>query len=160
VSNTSSFTRVFTAISIGVAINLLAFIATYKVAKRYRYSKSSIIDREARKAYISRKKMTIASMHIRKIRSNIFKLSLYQFMIPFTAYIGSIAIYMATSFLFFKEYIEYIPLKSTCIAPIPIQIPVKESDYGCIVSVVWIYFLVFLMFLPIYDHYIKKVLQM
>jgi len=156
----SSFARVFTAISIGVIINLLAFTATYNVAKRYRYSKSSIIDREARKAYISRKKMVIASMHIKKLRSNIFRLSLYQFMIPFTAYIGSILLYMLISFLFFKGYVEYIPLKSTCIAPIPIQIPVKEPGYECVVSVVWIYFLIFLMFLPLYDHYIKKVLQM
>jgi len=156
----SSFTRVFTAISIGIIINLLAFIATYKVVKRYRYSKSSIIDREARKAYISRKKMTIASMHIKKLRSNIFRLSLYQFMIPFTAYIGSILLYMLISFLFLEGYTEYIPLKSTCIAPIPIQIPVKDPRYGCVVSVVWIYFLIFLMFLPLYDHYIKKVLQM
>ncbi len=154
------FIVVLIAISIGLIVNLLAFTAIYRIVRKYKYSKSSVIGREARKAYISRKKMTIASMHIRKIRSNIFRLSLYQFMIPFTAYIGSIVIYISISFLFFKEYIEYIPLKSTCIAPIPIQIPVKESDYSCMVSVVWIYFLIFLIFLPLYDHYIKKALQM
>ena len=126
--------------------------------KRYKViEQSARIERLVRKAYISRKKFSIASTQIRKIRGEVFKLSMFQFFIPLLFYIVALVIYAILSILIFKQYIDVIDLNNVCLVPPPIGIPLQS--YGCRIWIVWIHFLVFVLYLPLYDYYTKKYLS-
>lgn len=144
------------ALTISLTVNTLALYGTINVVKRYNISKqSAIIERTVRKAYISRKKYIVASSQVRKVRGSIFKLSMFQFIIPFTFYIIALVLYSLITTILFGNYIDVIKINSVCIAPIPIALPAGDA---CSLSVVWIHFLVFLLYLPLYDYYAKKYL--
>lgn len=142
------------AMSISFLINGIAFYGITKIIDRYKYVEGGAkVDRVVRKAHISKKKMAIASTQVKRIRGTVFRLSMFQFLIPFTAYIGTIIIYTLISFYIFGIFIEYINLNDVCLAPIPIEIPIEG---GCRVPVMWIHFLIFLIFLPFYDYYARR----
>ncbi|MEM0026865.1 MAG: hypothetical protein QXT53_02145 [Ignisphaera sp.] len=114
-----------------------------------------MIERTVRKAYISRKKYIVASSQVKKVRGSIFKLSMFQFIIPFTFYIIALVSYSLISIILFGSYIDLIRINSACLAPIPIAFPAENA---CNISIVWIHFLVFLLYLPLYDYYAKRYL--
>ncbi|MEM0028178.1 MAG: hypothetical protein QW632_01040 [Ignisphaera sp.] len=144
------------ALTISLTVNTLALYGTINVVKRYNISKqSAMIERTVRKAYISRKKYIVASSQVRKIRGSIFKLSMFQFIIPFTFYIIALVLYALITAILFGNYVDVIKINSVCIAPIPIAFP---AGGACSLSVVWIHFLVFLLYLPLYDYYAKRYL--
>lgn len=145
------------AIAISLAINTIAFYGMTKIITKYKeVEESNKVDRVVRKARISKKKMSIATSQVRRIRSRIFRLSMFQFLIPFTAYIGAITIYLILSLYLFGTFIEYVNLNNLCLAPIPLEIPVNGT---CKAPVMWIHFLIFLLFLPLYDYYARKKLR-
>ncbi|MCS7112279.1 MAG: hypothetical protein RMI45_02295 [Ignisphaera sp.] len=145
------------AISVSLAINAFAFYGITKIIARYKeVEESSKVDRVVRKAHISRKKMSIATLQVRRIRSRVFRLSMFQFLIPFTAYVGTISIYLLLSFFIFGKFIEYVELNDLCLAPIPLEIPINGV---CRAPIMWIHFLIFLLFLPLYDYYARRTLK-
>jgi hypothetical protein len=149
---------VLLAFAISFVVNSLALYGVGVIVKRYSIvQQSTRIERSVRKAYISRKKREVVSMQIRKIRGEIFRLSLFQFVIPFTSYILALLLYILTSFTLFGEYIMVIPIRDVCLAPLPIEYP--ESLNTCSVSLMWIHFLIFLLYLPLYDYYARKYLR-
>ncbi len=145
------------ALAISIAINSLALYAVISIVRRYRIAEQSArIERTVRKAHISRKKYIVASSQIRKVRGSIFKLSMFQFIIPFTSYIIALVLYLLISIAVFGYYIDVVSIKGACLAPIPIAFP---TTTGCSISLIWIHFLVFILYLPLYDYYTKKYLS-
>ncbi len=145
------------AIAVSITVNTVAFYGITKIIARYKdVEESTKVDRAVKKAHISKKKMSIASSQVRRIRGRIFRLSMFQFLIPFTAYIGAITLYLMLSLYIFGTLIEYIDLNDLCLAPIPLEIPVNGI---CKVPIMWIHFLVFLVFLPLYDYYARRKLR-
>ncbi|GEM_PF-1088787 len=148
---------VLLAISISFAINAVAFYGITKIIARYKQvEESAKIDRIVRKAHISRKKMSIATSQVKRIRGRIFRLSMFQFLVPFTAYMGAISIYILLSYKIFGIFVEYIDIYDLCLAPVPLEIPI---DGMCKAPVMWLHFLVFLLFLPLYDYYARRELR-
>lgn len=144
--------------AISFAINSIALYGVVGIVKRYNVvQQSSRIERSVRKAYISRKKREVVSTQIKRIRGEVFRLSLFQFIIPFTSYIFSLVLYILLSFALFGEYIMMISIRGACLAPLPIEYP--ETPNSCSVSLMWIHFLVFLLYLPLYDYYARKYLR-
>ena len=108
------------ALSISFIVNSLALYGVVSVIKRCKIIEySARIERLARKAYISRKKFSIASTQIRKIRGEVFKLSMFQFFIPLLFYIVALVIYAILSILISKQYIDVIDLNNVCLVPPP-----------------------------------------
>jgi predicted CDP-diglyceride synthetase/phosphatidate cytidylyltransferase len=143
------------AFLLGFTVNSLALYGVITIIKRLsKVQYSTRIERSVRKAYISRKKREAVSMQIKRIRSEVFRLSVFQFIIPFTSYILALILYMVLTLILFKEYIAFIPIKGACLAPLPIEYP--ESLNACSVSSMWIHFLIFILYLPLYDYYVRK----
>lgn len=146
------------AMMIASSLNFLALYLMIKILKSYSHAKDSlIIDRSVRKAYVSKKKHEIAYSQIRRARGKIFRLSLYQFFIPTFTFFISIILYMTIAQLLpYRENPLIIYMEKPCIAPIPIQYPYEK---GCLMYVSWIFFLIFLLYLPLYSYYTKKYLE-
>ncbi|MEM4789121.1 MAG: hypothetical protein QXM55_00160 [Ignisphaera sp.] len=144
------------ALSIAFSLNSLTLYEMIRILKKYSVKMSSTVDRSLRKAHVSKKKLEIASTQVKRIRGKVFKLTMYQFFMPMLTFLVSIVIYtIITSTLFPYENPLTIRLNRYCIAPIPIQFP---ENRGCYMQVTWLFFLVFLLYLPLYSYYTKKYL--
>ncbi|MEM1541273.1 MAG: hypothetical protein QW101_04350 [Ignisphaera sp.] len=154
--------RIYLALALAIAIsmNTLALYTIIKILRKYSSVKDgSKIERSMRKAYVSRKKKEIAVTQIKRIKSTVFRLSFYQFLIPMSIFIASIFIYIfAASIVYTEGNPLVLEIANTCIAPIPIQFP--DNNRGtCSMQMSWIFFLVFLLYLPLYTYYAKKYLE-
>lgn len=150
-------TKILVAIALAIAfsLNTLALYEMVKILKKYRIKEGKSIDRSLRKAYVSKKKLEIASTQVRRLRGKLFRLTMYQFFVPMLTFITSIVIYtLLTAYLFPQQNPLVIQLDKPCIAPIPIQIPF--NSFGCTMQITWLFFLVFLLYLPLYTYYAKK----
>lgn len=147
------------AVITAFSLNSLALYIVVNIIKRYSSIKNDqTVDRSIRKAYVSRKKREIMMTQVKRIRGKIFKLSFYQFFIPMATFIASIIIYIPLSLVTFpNEDPLIIHLDRYCIAPIPMQIPSEQGK--CVMQISWIFFLVFLLYLPLYTYYTKKYLE-
>lgn len=153
-------TKIFIAIALTISfsLNTLALYEMVNILKKYNIKDSKSIDRSLRKAYVSKKKLEIASTQVRKLRSRIFKVTLYQFFIPMLTFLSSIIIYtFLTAYLFPEQSILIVTLNKPCIAPIPIMFPLNTS--ACSMQISWLFFLIFLLYLPLYTYYTKKYLE-
>lgn len=151
--------NLFLALAIAFSLNTLALYAIVRVLKKYAYTKDShLVDRSIRKAYASRKKREIVIARVKRIRGKIFKLSFFQFFIPISMFMLSLFIYIFVSLMVFPYRNPLaIYLDKPCIAPIPFQVP--EGVNRCSMQVSWLFFLVFLLYLPLYTYYAKKYLE-
>ena len=144
------------AIVVSISTNILALYGVSSIVQRFKALQNDVrIDRSLRKAYISRKKREAVAMQVRRIRGQISKLTLFHFLIPFSAYILALVLYMMLSIVIFKEYVMLVYMYDLCLAPIPIAYPFNNT---CTVSIMWINFLVFIIFFPLYDYLTKKYL--
>lgn len=153
-------TKIFIAIALTIAfsLNTLALYEMIRILKKYNIKESKSLDRSLRKAYVSKKKLEIASSQVRRLRGKIFKVTMYQFFIPMLAFLASITIYTSlTVYLFPQQNTLVIQLDKPCIAPIPIQFPL--NNVSCTTQITWLFFLVFLLYLPLYTYYTKKYLE-
>jgi len=148
------------ALTLALVTNSLAIYSMVRILGRYRSLRErSGIERSMRKAYVSRKKREIASSRIKKIQSAVFKLSLYQFFIPLAVFMASILIYtLIASAIKIPGDPLVLYLDRPCIAPIPIQLP-EPSGKTCAMQTSWIFFLIFVLYLPLYTHYAKRYLS-
>lgn len=153
-------TKIFIAVALTIAfsLNTLALYEMVKVLKKYRIKESKSIDRSLRKAYVSKKKLDIASTQVRRLRGKVFKVTMYQFFVPMLTFISSIVLYtLLTAYLFPQQNTLIILLNKPCIAPIPIMFPLNTT--ACSMQISWLFFLVFLLYLPFYTYYTKKYLE-
>lgn len=154
-------TYLLLALIIAFSMNTLALYAIIKILKKYSAVRdSSKVERSVKKAYVSRKKKDIAVTQIKKMRSTIFRVSFYQFLIPISAFIASIILYVFTTLpiSIINQNPFTIHLSNPCIAPIPIQFP-ENNGKTCSMQVSWIFFLVFILYLPLYTYYTRKYLD-
>lgn len=153
-------TKVFIALALAIAfsLNSLTLYEMIKILKKYSVKGGGALDRSLRKAHVSKKKLEIASTQVKRIRGRVFKLTMYQFFMPMLTFLASMVIYTLTaSVLFPYGNPLMISLSRYCVAPIPIQFP--ENSRGCVMQVTWLFFLVFLLYLPLFSYYSKKYLE-
>lgn len=153
-------TKAFIALALAIAfsLNSLTLYEMIKILKKYKVKGGSRLDRSLRKAHVSKKKLEIASTQVKRIRGRVFKITMYQFFMPMLTFLASIVVYtLVTSMLFPYENPLVIRLSRYCIAPIPIQFP--ENSSSCVMQVTWLFFLVFLLYLPLFSYYSKKYLE-
>jgi predicted CDP-diglyceride synthetase/phosphatidate cytidylyltransferase len=144
------------AIAVSIGTNILALYGISNVIQRFKVLQNDVrIDRSLRKAYISRKKREAVATQVRKIRGMVSKLTLFHFLIPFSAYILALVLYTILSIIIFKEYVMFVYVHELCLAPIPIAYPFNNT---CTVSIMWLHFLIFITFFPLYDYLTKKYL--
>lgn len=147
------------SITLALSLNLLSLYVVVRILRKYSYIKEETsLSRSLRKAYMSKKKREIVTHQVRRIRGAVFKLSFFQFFIPTATFIVSLFLYIPIALALFpgQDPLQ-LSLDKPCIAPIPIQIP--EPPKGCTMSVSWVFFLVFLLFLPLYMYYARKYLE-
>jgi len=142
----------------GVALNAAALLILSMYVRGKRIAeKSRYLDKLARKARISKKKSSIALRRYGSFRREVTKISVVQFLIPFTMYTLSVFVSVLVVGSLTATY-GLIQYKSTvCLLPLPVEYRLEGGV--CATHVVWIQFFVFLIFSPLYWRATVKALE-